>query len=106
MLVVNLCMFVQDFLFVKHLDTLVGILNVWLNCKDRWLYIFGLLDYNLHWFCKVVIFALSVAHTVLLMLTLFQCWSAVDKPTNLILLNKQILMLAQHWPDVVHPPMY
>ena len=50
-------------MFVKHLDTLVGILNVWLNCKDRWLYIFGLLKYNLHWFCKVFIFALSAAHT-------------------------------------------
>ena len=25
----------------------------------RWLYIFGLLDYILHWFCKVVNFALS-----------------------------------------------
>ena len=44
MLVVNLCMFVEDFLFVKHLDTLVGILKVWLDCKDRWFYIFDLLN--------------------------------------------------------------
>ena len=42
----NQCMFVQDFLFVKHLDKLVWILNVCLNCKDHWLYIFGLLNYN------------------------------------------------------------
>ena len=48
-------------MFVKHLDKLVWILNVWLNCKDRWLYIFGLLNYNSHWFSKVVIFALSAA---------------------------------------------
>ena len=33
MFVVNLCMFVLDFLFVKHLDMLVGILNVWLIAK-------------------------------------------------------------------------
>ena len=37
-------MFVEDFLFVKHLDTLVGILKVWLDCKDRWFYIFDLLN--------------------------------------------------------------
>ena len=43
----------------------VWILNVGLNCKDRWLYFFGLLNYNLHWLCKVVIFALSTAHTYL-----------------------------------------
>ena len=35
---------------------------VWLYCKDRLLYFFCLLNYNLHWFCKVVIFALSAAH--------------------------------------------
>ena len=33
MLAVNLCMFVWDFLFVKHWDTLVGILNVWLHLQ-------------------------------------------------------------------------
>ena len=41
---IYVCRFwIKDFLFVKHLDKLVWLLNVWLNCKDRWLYIFGLL---------------------------------------------------------------
>ena len=78
MLVVNLCMFVWDFLFVKHLNTLVGILNVWFNCKDRWLYIFGMLNYNLHWFCKVVIFAISAANRYPILVY-------ISAPTNLLL---------------------
>ena len=44
---------------------LVGNFKCLINCKDHWLYIFGLLNYNLHWFCKAVIFALSAAHTLL-----------------------------------------
>lgn len=35
------------------------IFNVKLNCKDLWFRIFGLLNYNLCWFCKIVIFTLS-----------------------------------------------
>ena len=40
-LVVYFCVFVLDNL---TLDWSVWILNVWLNCKDRWLCIFGLLN--------------------------------------------------------------